>query len=61
MVVNNIGKGWGKHKGVGDVFQGSGAGGTYFQVRDVGYYPRHGPGPGRFQNRVSRRITGRHP
>ena len=46
VVVENLGKGGNKPKGVWGVFKGGGAGGTYFQVRDVGNNPRHGPGTG---------------
>ena len=35
-VVDNIAKGGGKPKGVGDVLQGGGAGSTSFRVGDVG-------------------------
>ena len=42
MIVNNIGKGGGKTKGVGDVIQGGGAGSIYFWVGDVGDDPPHG-------------------
>ena len=46
VVVENLGKGGNEPKGVWGVFKGGGAGGTYFQVRDVGNNPRHGPGTG---------------
>ena len=39
MVVNNLGKGGGETKGVGDVIQGGGAGSTSFWVGDVGEDP----------------------
>ena len=42
----DTGKGGVQTKGVGDVFQGGCAGGTYFRVGDVGDDPPHGPGPG---------------
>ena len=45
-VVENLSKGWGKIKGVGDVIQGGGAGGTSFWVGDVGYDPLRKPEPG---------------
>ena len=43
-VVNNLGKGGGKTKGVGDVFLGVSVGSTYFWVGDVGDDPPHGTG-----------------
>ena len=45
MSVENLGKGGGKSKGIGDVFQGSGAGDTTFWGGDVGDDPSRGPGP----------------
>ena len=33
---------------VGDIIQGSGSGGAYLRVVDVGDDPPHGPSPGRF-------------
>ena len=47
-VVENIGKGGGQPKGVGDIIQGIGAGGTYFWVVDVGDDPPHGTVHGGF-------------
>ena len=44
-VVENLSKGGGKIKGVGDVIQGGGAGGTSFWVGDVGYDPLRKPEP----------------
>ena len=44
MVVNNIGKGGGETKGVGNVLQSGGAGSTSFLVGDVGDKPPHGRG-----------------
>ena len=44
MVVNNLGKGGGETKGVGDVLQGGGAGSTSFWVGDVGDDLPHGRG-----------------
>ena len=41
-VINNLEKGGGKTKGVGDLLQGGGAGSTYFWVGDVGDDPSHG-------------------
>ena len=43
-VVNNLGKGGGKTKGVGDVIQGGGSCSTSFWVVDVGDDPLHGRG-----------------
>ena len=43
-VVNNLEKGGGETKGVGDVLQGRGAGSYYFWVGDVGDDPPHGTG-----------------
>ena len=59
--VDNLGKGGGKSKGVGDVFQGGGAGGTTFWGRDVGDDPHMGWSLGGFQHRVAQQITGRQP
>ena len=44
--VKNLGKGRGKSKGVGGIFQGSSSGVTNFWDKDVGDDPPHGPGPG---------------
>ena len=44
VVFNNLGKGGGKTKSVGDVFQGVSVGSTYFWVGDVGDDPPHGTG-----------------
>ena len=44
MVVNNLVKGRGKPKCVGDVLQCGGSGSTSFWVIDVDYYPPHGRG-----------------
>ena len=44
MVVNNLGKGGRKTKGVGDFLQGVGTGSTSFWIRDVGDNPSHGRG-----------------
>ena len=42
VIVENIEKGGGKPKGVGDVLQGVGVGSTYFWVGDVGDDPQIG-------------------
>ena len=59
-VADNLGKIGFKPKGIRYVFEGGDAGGTYFRFGDVGDDPPHGPGPGGFQPRLARRITGRH-
>ena len=60
-VVENIGKGREKPKGVGGVIQGGGSYGTSSQVIDVVDEPPHGPGPGEgVQHRVARWIDGKH-
>ena len=46
MSVKNVEKGGGESKGVGDIFQGGGAGGTILGGRDVGDNPQNGPVPG---------------
>ena len=46
MFAKNRRKEGGKPKVVMDVFKGNGAGGTSFQVRDVGDYLTRGPVPG---------------
>ena len=45
-VVKNLGNRGDKPKGARDYLQCSGAGGNYFRVRDLGYEPLHGFGPG---------------
>ena len=52
-VFRNIGKGKGKPKGFGDIFQGSVAGGTAFRIRDVGDDPLYGSGPGKVSEQGS--------
>ena len=58
-VVDNISKGGGKPKCVGDVLQGGGAGSTYFRVGDVGDEHCMGRAIGEVQHRVNILITGR--
>ena len=53
VVVDNLEKGGGKTKGVGDVLQGGGAGSTSFWVGDVGDDPPHGTGHWGFSTQVS--------
>ena len=49
----------GQPEGIRDVFIDGSIGGAYFRFRDLGTDPPHGTGPGKFQHRVARRITGR--
>ena len=51
--VNNIGNGGGQPKGVRDVFQGGGTGGTDFWGGDIGDDPLNGTGPGGVQTNGS--------
>ena len=44
-VVNNLEKGGGETKGVGDVIQGGGTVSAAIRFRDVGSEPPHGTGP----------------
>ena len=60
-VVNNLEKGGGETKGVGDVLQGGGAGSTSLWVGDVGDDPRTGGVIGGSQHRVAICITGMYP
>ena len=60
-VVDNLAKGGGKSKGVGDILHCGGAGSTSFQVGYVGDDPLHGTGHWGFQHRVAILITGRYP
>ena len=59
MVVENLGKGGGQTKSVGDVLQGGGAGSTSFWVGEVLITPHMGKDLGGFQHKVDRQITGK--